>query len=64
MHILYLDESGGPYSWNVQKNFVLGGVAIHEGQIYNLTKAMNDLQEKQRRMMRDQKQRIKDLQRL
>lgn len=46
MHILYLDESGGPNSWNAQKNFVLGGVAIHEGQIYTLTKAMNDLQEK------------------
>lgn len=46
MHILYLDESGGPNSWQVQKNFVLGGVAIHEGQIYTLTKEMNDLQEK------------------
>jgi len=46
MHILYLDESGGPNSWNVQKNFVLGGVAVHEGQIYSLTKELNDLQEK------------------
>lgn len=46
MHILYLDESGGPNSWNVQKNFILGGVAIHEGQIYKLTKALNELQEK------------------
>lgn len=46
MHILYLDESGGPNSWNVQRNFVLGGVAIHEGQIYSLTKELNDLQEK------------------
>jgi len=46
MHILYLDESGGPNSWNEQKNFVLGGVAIHEGQIYSLTKELNDIQEK------------------
>ncbi len=46
MNILYLDESGGPNSWNIQKNFVLGGVAVHEGQIYSLTKQMNDLQEK------------------
>lgn len=30
----------------MQKNFVLGGVAIHEGQIYSLTKELNDIQEK------------------
>jgi len=46
MRILYLDESGGPNSWNDQKNFVLGGVAVHEGQIYSLTRELNTLQEK------------------
>ena len=46
MHILYLDESGGPNSWNEQKNFVLGGVAIHEGRIYSITKELNEIQKK------------------
>jgi len=46
MRILYLDESGGPNSWHEQKNFVLGGVAVHEGQIYPLTRDLNTLQEK------------------
>lgn len=30
----------------MQKNFVLGGVAIHEGQIYTLNKELNTIQEK------------------
>ena len=46
MRILYLDESGGPNSWDDQNNFVLGGVAVHEGQIYSLTRELNMLQEK------------------
>ena len=46
MHILYLDESGSPNSWQVQRNFVIGGVAIHEGQIYSLSRALNAIQEK------------------
>jgi hypothetical protein len=46
MRILYLDEAGGPNSWHEQKNFVLGGVAVHDGQIYTLTKELNILQEK------------------
>lgn len=46
MRILYLDEAGGPNSWHTQKNFVLGGVAVHEGQIYSLTRELNALQEK------------------
>lgn len=44
MHILYLDESGGPNSWNVQNHFVLGGVAIHEGQIDAIVKRVNAVQ--------------------
>jgi hypothetical protein len=46
MYLLYLDESGGPNSWNIQKNFVIGGVALHEGQIYKLTKSLNEIQGK------------------
>mgnify|MGYP006302027071 FL=1 len=46
MHLLYLDESGGPNSWQVQKNFVIGGVAIHEGQIYSISKQLDDIQKK------------------
>lgn len=42
MWLLYLDESGtvGQHS-----NFVLGGVAVFEGQVYNTTRALNDVAE-------------------
>lgn len=46
MYLLYLDESGNPNGWQEQKNFVLGGVAIHEGQIYGLSKQLDAIQEK------------------
>lgn len=46
MRILYLDESGTPNGWQKQKNFVLGGIAIHEGQITTLARAIDALQEK------------------
>lgn len=46
MHLLYLDESGEPNSWQVQKHFVLGGVAIFEGEIYGLTEELNAIQNK------------------
>lgn len=45
MYILYLDESGDPYGWQNQKHFVLGGVAIHEGQVYRLAKALDGIQQ-------------------
>lgn len=45
MHLLYLDESGDINGWNTQKNFVLGGISVFEGQIYSLTKDLNDLQD-------------------
>ena len=44
MYLLYLDESGDVNGWNVQKNFVLGGIAVFESQIYSLIKDMDDLQ--------------------
>lgn len=46
MNILYLDESGTATGWDVQNHFVLGGVAVHEGQIYRLTKVLDAVQEK------------------
>ena len=33
MYILYIDESGDYNNWEENKNFVLAGVAVHEGQI-------------------------------
>lgn len=44
MYLLYLDESGDPNGWHDQNHFALGGVAVYEGQIYNLTKQMNGIQ--------------------
>jgi len=45
MYLLYLDESGDPYAWQEQTHFVLGGVAIHEGQVHRLTKALDGIQQ-------------------
>ena len=45
MHILYLDESGDPYGWNDQFNFVLGGISVHESYIYSITRQLNELQQ-------------------
>jgi len=44
MHLLYLDESGDPHSWQSQKTYVMGGVAIHEGQIHGIGTLMDNLQ--------------------
>ncbi len=44
MYILYLDESGDPFSWQDQTHFVLGGVAVHEGQIFGLTRSLDAIQ--------------------
>jgi len=44
MYLLYLDESGDQKSWQIQRNYVLGGVAVHEGQVYALSKELDALQ--------------------
>jgi len=44
MYLLYLDESGEPNGWTSQRHFVLGGVAIHEGQVHRLTEEVDDVQ--------------------
>lgn len=47
MYIVYLDESGVPNGWNNnQDHFVLGGIAVHEGQIWRLSEALNKIQSK------------------
>jgi len=44
LYLLYLDESGEPHGWQDQKHFVLGGVAVHEGQVYGLTRQLDNIQ--------------------
>lgn len=44
MYLLYLDESGDPGVWINQNNFVLAGIAVHEGQIYRLSKQLDEIQ--------------------
>lgn len=46
MYLLYLDESGDPYSWQNQKCYVIGGVAIHEGQVHGISNQLDGLQTK------------------
>jgi hypothetical protein len=46
MYLLYLDESGDPNGWQYQKNYVLAGVAIHEGQIWRLGNELDNIQSK------------------
>jgi hypothetical protein len=45
MYLLYLDESGEPSNWEKQKHFVIGGVAVHEGQVSDLIKHLQKIQE-------------------
>jgi hypothetical protein len=44
MYLLYLDESGAPNSWRVQNHFVLGGIAVHEGQTHILQQRLDAIQ--------------------
>jgi hypothetical protein len=46
LYLLYLDESGTPTGWQNQNNFVIGGVAVHEGQIHTLANELDKIQEK------------------
>lgn len=46
MHILYLDESGDPSSWQEHKTFVIAGIAVHEGQITLISQRVRAIQEK------------------
>ena len=45
MYVIYLDESGDPNGWNNnQDHFVLGGIAIHEGQIRQISDSLDRVQ--------------------
>ncbi len=44
MYFLYLDESGDFNNWKVNRNFVIAGVAIHEGQIEKYSHELEELQ--------------------
>ena len=44
MYFLYLDESGDFNNWKVNRNFVIAGVAIHEGQIEKYSQELEALQ--------------------
>jgi hypothetical protein len=46
MYILYLDEAGDPGSWNDSSNFVIGGVAVYEGQVYHYTAELDKIQQR------------------
>ena len=46
MYLLYLDEAGVSNGWNKQKSFVIAGIAVHEGKIYELSKQIDTLQKK------------------
>ena len=45
MYLFYIDESGNPNGWDTQDNFILGGVAVHEGQIRGISDKVDQLQQ-------------------
>lgn len=46
MYLLYLDESGEPTNWRVQKNFVIAGIAAQELIVENLRKRVEAIRQK------------------
>jgi hypothetical protein len=46
MYLFYLDECGDPNSWINDNNFILAGVAIHEGQVRGLSDKLDAVQER------------------
>ena len=46
MYLLYLDESGDPYSWDEYNTFVLGGVAVFEGEVNKLASSLDEIQKR------------------
>jgi hypothetical protein len=44
VYLFYLDESGEPGSWQQNDNFILAGVAIHEGQVRRLSGQIDAVQ--------------------
>ena len=46
MYLFYVDESGDPSGWDCQDNFVLAGVAVHEGQVRRLSGELDAVQQR------------------
>lgn len=46
MYLFYLDESGDPDRWTDQDNFILAGVAVHEGQVRGLSEEIEKIQQR------------------
>ncbi len=44
MYVIYIDESGDYNNWEENKNFVMAGVAVHEGQIDKISERLNMIQ--------------------
>lgn len=45
MYLVYLDESGSPNGWNNgQDHFVIGGIALHEGLIQQVSESLDEIQ--------------------
>lgn len=44
MYLFYVDESGDSSQWQNQNNFILAGVAVHEGQVRILSESLNQVQ--------------------
>ena len=44
MYLFYVDESGVTRGWNNQDNFILAGIAVHEGQVRRLSEKLDDVQ--------------------
>lgn len=45
MYLIYLDESGNHNGWNNnQDHFVIGGIAVHEGQIQRVSNMLDRVQ--------------------
>jgi len=44
MYLFYLDESGDPNTWQDRDNFILAGIAVHEGQVRRLSQQFDEVQ--------------------
>jgi hypothetical protein len=44
VYLFYVDESGDPNTWVQNDNFILAGVAIHEGQVRRLSEQLDAVQ--------------------
>ena len=43
-YLLYVDESGDPLGWRDQTHFILGAIAVHEGQVNTISRKLDEIQ--------------------